>query len=204
VRRKNVDLVIKAYFRSGLHEADTSLVLVGQGPCGGRLRRQVAKLGLSDRVVVLDSVKNGEMPGVYALAEFAVLASQFDQWGMCIRKAFAAGRPAIVTKTCGVADELVVDGVNGFIVEPGNVEMLADRIALLGTDLALRERFAHNAWSAARYWTPHLFASNLIDLSDSDCTIAKGRCYPTSPASLIVQLLLLAALRPTFFPCPTR
>jgi glycosyltransferase involved in cell wall biosynthesis len=178
VRRKNVDLVIKAYFRSGLREADTSLVLVGQGPCGGRLRRQVAKLGLSDHVVILDSVKNGEMPGVYALAEFVVLASQFDQWGLCINEAFAARRPAIVTNTCGVADELVVDSVNGFIVEPGNVEMLADRIALLGTDLALRERFAHNAWSAARYWTPHLFASNLIDLSDS---ILRGSKHTLDP-----------------------
>jgi len=167
VRRKNVDLVIKAYFRSGLRETGTSLVLVGQGPCGARLRRLITELGLHDHVVILDSVKNGDMPAVYALSEFVVLASQFDQWGLCINEAFAAGRPAIVTKTCGVADELVMDGVNGFVVEPGNVEMLADRIGLLGTDLTLRERFARSAWSVARDWTPHLFASNLFDLSDS-------------------------------------
>ena len=56
--------------------------------------------------------------------------------------------------------ELVVDGVNGFIVEPGNVEVLADRIEVLGTDLALRGRLADNAWSAARYWTE--LKSNLV------------------------------------------
>jgi len=56
---------------------------------------------------------------------------------------------------------------HGFVVEPGNLEMLADSIALLSTDLALRERFARNASLAARHWTPHLFASNLIDLSHS-------------------------------------
>jgi hypothetical protein len=42
----------------------------------------------------------------------------------------------------------------------------------------LRERFAHNAWSAARYWTPHLFASNLIDLSDS---ILRGTKHTLDP-----------------------
>jgi hypothetical protein len=62
---------------------------------------------------------------------------------------------------------LVVDGVNGFIVEPGNVEVLADRIEVLSTDLSLRGRLADNAWSPASYWTPGLFASNLMDLSDS-------------------------------------
>ena len=174
VQRKNVDLVIEAFLRSGLPTAGMSLVLVGQGPCEGRLRQQIAQLGLNDHVVILDPVANIGMPGVYALAEFVVLASQFDQWGLCINEAFAAGRPAIVTKTCGVADELVVDGVNGFIVEPGNVDMLADRIEVLGTDLALRERFAHNAWLAVSCWTPRLFASNLIDLSDSILRDAKN------------------------------
>ncbi len=178
VWRKNVDLVIKAYFQSGLRGAGISLVLVGRGPCDARLRHLVTKLGLNDHVVTLDSVNNDEMPAVYALAEFVVLASQYDQWGLCINEAFAAGRPAIVTRTCGVADELVADGVNGFIVEPGDVQMLADRIALLGTDLAVRERFAHNAWSAARHWTPQLFASNLIELSDS---ILRGTKHTLDP-----------------------
>ncbi len=94
------------------------------------------------------------------------LASQFDQWGLCINEAFAAGKPAIVTRTWR-GDELVLDDINGFVVEPGDVATLAHRIRLLGTDTALRERFAHNAVSLIRNWTPLLFAENLIDLAES-------------------------------------
>jgi glycosyltransferase involved in cell wall biosynthesis len=174
VPRKNVDVVIEAYCRSGLHKLGQSLVLVGQGRCRDRLRQQVAQLGLSSHVVILDSVKNLDMPAVYALAEFAVLASQFDQWGLCISEAFAARCPAIVTRTCGVAGELVTDGINGFIVEPGDVQILAEKMVVLGSDPALRGRFAEKARSAADDWTPALFASNLIDLSISIVTHARN------------------------------
>jgi glycosyltransferase involved in cell wall biosynthesis len=105
-------------------------------------------------VVILDSVKNLDMPAVYALAEFAVLASQFDQWGLCISEAFAAKCPAIVTWTCGVAGELVADGIDGFIVEPGDVHILAERMVVLGSDVALRGRFAEKARSTTDDWTP--------------------------------------------------
>jgi glycosyltransferase involved in cell wall biosynthesis len=107
------------------------------------------------------------MPGLYALADFVVLASKFDQWGLCISEAFAAGTPAIVTHACGVANELVHDGVNGFIVEPDDESALAAKIMQLGTNSALRERFSANALSSARRWTPALFASNTIELAEA-------------------------------------
>jgi glycosyltransferase involved in cell wall biosynthesis len=178
VPRKNVDVVIEAYFQSGLYKIGRSLVLVGQGRCRDRLLQQVAQRGLNAHVVILDSIKNLDMPVVYALAEFAVLASKFDQWGLCINEAFAAGCPAIVTRTCGVAGELVADGINGFIVESGDVHALADRMKLLGSDPALRGRFAEKARTAADDWTPTLFASNLLDLSTSIVTDANNTLSP--------------------------
>ncbi|MEW6343858.1 MAG: glycosyltransferase family 4 protein [Pseudomonadota bacterium] len=167
VSRKNIDLLITAFFHSGLHAAGVSLVLVGQGPCKEQLLEQIDRLGLSRHVVILSSVPNPDMPGLYALADFVVLASKFDQWGLCINEAFAAGTPAIVTRTCGVAHELVHDGVNGFIVEPDDESALAMKIMQLGTNGTLRERFSVNALTSVRRWTPALFASNTIELAES-------------------------------------
>ncbi|MGF6243596.1 glycosyltransferase involved in cell wall biosynthesis [Paraburkholderia sp. GAS38] len=167
VARKNIDLLIAAFFQSGLHAVGVSLVLVGQGPCKDALLEQIDRLGLAKHVVILSSVPNQHMPGLYALADFIVLASQFDQWGLCVNEAFAAGTPAIVTHACGVANELVHDGVNGFIVEPGDESALAARITQLGNNSALRERFSANALTSVRRWTPALFASNTIELAES-------------------------------------
>ena len=58
------------------------------------------------------------------------------------------GLPAIGT-TVGAATEIISDGVDGFLIEPGNVESLADRLGLLSEtreiliqmSLAARERY---------------------------------------------------------------
>jgi glycosyltransferase involved in cell wall biosynthesis len=167
VKRKNIDLLIDAFTRSGVHAAGVSLVLVGQGPCEAEILRKIDRRGMGARIVVLNSVANQHMPSLYSLAEFVVLASAFDQWGLCVNEAFAAGRPAIVTRTCGVANELVLDGVNGFIVEPDDIPALADRIAQLAMNTPLRERFSGNAISTIQRWTPTLFATNVIELAES-------------------------------------
>ncbi|WP_322102607.1 glycosyltransferase family 4 protein [Paraburkholderia sp. J41] len=167
VARKNVDVLIDAWRQSGVHEHGVGLVLVGQGPLEAPLRERIAASGLASQVTILQSLANPEMPNLYALAEFVVLASEFDQWGLCVSEAFAAGCPAVVTRTCGVAGEVVIDGANGFVVEPRDVDTLARRIAELGGDSALRERFAANAQTTIRRWTPLLFASSALELAEA-------------------------------------
>lgn len=177
VDRKNIDLLVAAFYRSGLHTTGVSLVLVGQGPCKQQLLDQIDRLGVARHVVILSSVPNQHMAGLYALSDFVVLASKFDQWGLCINEAFAAAKPAIVTRTCGVANELVLDGVNGFIVEPDDEAALSARMLQLGGDAALCERFSANALSAVKRWTPLLFASNTLELAE----------LMTNPASRIQE-----------------
>lgn len=166
VARKNVDVVIHAFERSGLADHAIELVLIGQGNDEPMLRTLVSQLDLKNRVRFLDALPNAEMPAIYGLADFVVLASEFDQWGLCINEAFAASRTAIVTHTCGVARELVTHGVNGYVVEPGNAEMLAARMRTLALDDALRERLSARARLAVEQWKPSVFASNLMELAD--------------------------------------
>jgi len=162
VGRKNVDVFIDAYARAGLANRQVALVLVGQGRDEHALRRLVSRLS----VHFLDPLPNGEMPAVYGLADFAVLASEFDQWGLCINEAFAASRTAIVTHTCGVARELVMNDVNGYVIEPGNADVLAARMRTLALDDALREKLSARARLTVEQWKPSVFASNLMELAD--------------------------------------
>lgn len=165
VERKNVPVAIDAFAKSGLADEGVSLVLVGRGPLEPAIRAQIDTLGLSDRVRIFTEVVNRDMPVFYALSDFIVLASAFDQWGLCVNEAMASGRPAIVSETCGCANELVHDGVNGFVVRPGDVDQLTDKMKQLGTDRTLREWFAADAEKTISRWTPELFAENLLALA---------------------------------------
>src|SRR5262249_15347298 len=104
-------------------------------------------------------------PTFYALSRFVVLASEFDQWGLCVNEAMASGRPAIVSQSCGCANEVVHDGINGLLVPPGDVEQLAKKMRQLAEDDALCEQLARNAETTIRDWTPELFAENVLALA---------------------------------------
>ncbi|PMS37166.1 glycosyltransferase involved in cell wall biosynthesis [Trinickia symbiotica] len=166
VERKNVSVVVEAFARSTLAHGGTSLVIVGQGPLEDAIRKKIDELGVREHVTILKEVLNRDMPSLYALADFLVLASAFDQWGLCVNEAMACGCPAIVSETCGCANELVHDGINGFVVRPGHIQELTDRMKQLGEDSDLRQHFAAAALSTIRNWTPALFAKNVLALAD--------------------------------------
>ncbi|RDU99593.1 glycosyltransferase family 4 protein [Trinickia dinghuensis] len=165
VERKNVPLVIEAYARAGLADTGVSLMLIGAGPLEHAIREKIDALGLDGRVLIFTEIVNADMPVFYALSDFVVLASAFDQWGLCVNEAMASGRPAIVSDTCGCANELVLDGINGYVVRPGDVDQLARSMRRLNDDDALRTRFAANAESTISGWTPQLFAENVLALA---------------------------------------
>jgi glycogen synthase len=80
-------------------------------------------------------------------------------------EAFCRGRPVVATRVGGIVD-LVRDGENGLLVEPGDTEALADAIVLVLTDRALAERLAAGARPSAEPWlaTPDQYAERLRTL----------------------------------------
>lgn len=64
-------------------------------------------------------------PVFYALASAFVLPSSMEEWGLVVNEAMAAGLPVIVSKNAGCAENLVVEGRNGFTFDPQSAEELA-------------------------------------------------------------------------------
>jgi glycosyltransferase involved in cell wall biosynthesis len=82
---------------------------------------------------------------VWARAHFAVLASRGGEGvPMSLLEAAACGRPMVATDVPGSRD-IVVDGVTGLTAPLGDVPALADAMATLAGDAAMRERFGKAA-----------------------------------------------------------
>ena len=73
-------------------------------------------------------------------------ASSYDQFSIAAVEAMSAGLVPIVTKETGMS-RYVKNGVNGFVIEFGDVKRLAESLDLLTTDRKLREKLASNAQS---------------------------------------------------------
>ena len=76
-----------------------------------------------------------------AQATIYVLPSYAEGLPMGVLEAMAAGTPTIATTVGGIPDA-IEDEVTGFLVEPGDIQTLTERIAQLLADAELRSRFA--------------------------------------------------------------
>jgi glycosyltransferase involved in cell wall biosynthesis len=77
-------------------------------------------------------------------ADVFVLPSHAEGLPMAVLEGMAYGLPVLATRV-GAIPEVVTDGVEGFLIQPGDVEALADRMLRLARDLDLRRRMGRAA-----------------------------------------------------------
>jgi len=82
-----------------------------------------------------------DVPEVLSAMDIFVFPSHAEAFGLVLIEAMAAGLP-IVTSNCDGVLDVVEDGVNGFMLDPTDVDGIAEKIVLLAQDLQLRKRFA--------------------------------------------------------------
>jgi glycogen synthase len=131
---KGVDTFLRAAARVAATEPNTLFVVAGEGPEFGRLLVLAAHLGVSDRVLFLGKVTEEERLTLLASASVFVLPSVVEPFGIAAAEAMAAGIPAIVSKTSGIAE--ITDSV--FTVDFWDIDEFASRISELLAYPALR------------------------------------------------------------------
>ena len=110
------------------------LVIVGEGYLQDELVKQVDRLGLGDRVLFTGFQM--DVSEIIATFDVAVLPSFFEGMGRVILEAMAMAKPVVASRVGGIPD-LVEDGRNGFLVQPGDVKALAATIKRLLIDKEL-------------------------------------------------------------------
>jgi glycosyltransferase involved in cell wall biosynthesis len=135
VDRKNILGLIRAYkryvdnVRKPLVAWD--LVVCGNGPQLEAIRGEVSRSSLDGRVHLPGFVTYSEMPAWYGMAGAFVHPALQEQWGLVVNEACASGLPVIVSKTVGASHDLVVDRGNGFLIDPADIDDIAEKLSLL-------------------------------------------------------------------------
>jgi glycosyltransferase involved in cell wall biosynthesis len=141
--RKRLDLVIEAL---ALLPLDYYLhVAGGRFSTRAPYAAQAAQLGVADRVEFLDTVTNPA--ALYQGADVFVLPSDYETWGLVCMEALACGVPVVMTRV-GCADEVIVAGETGAVVEP-DAGSIAAAIRALTADAASLATIRHHARAMA-------------------------------------------------------
>ncbi len=139
---------------AGVETDGLYMVFAGEGPLRRELEVRVRKLRVTDRVRFLGFVNQNDLPRVYVAADWLVLPSESEPFGLIVNEAFACGRPAIVSEACGAVGDLVVDGVTGFVVPVGDTVALTHRLRTLAFDPELRQAMGEKARARIVEWGP--------------------------------------------------
>lgn len=103
-------------------------VLVGDGELRAPAERRIREAGLEDRVRLVGWRR--DIPELMRCLDVFVLTSLWEGLPRVYLEARASGVPVVGTRVDG-AVEVIQDGINGYLVEPGDVHGLADRVLYL-------------------------------------------------------------------------
>jgi glycosyltransferase involved in cell wall biosynthesis len=136
-RLKRLDLAIDAMQRV---KSGARLKIAGSGPLLDELKKQIAGLGVQDRVELLGFVSADELIDLYAGCRAAYYAPLNEDYGYVTVEAFLSGKPVVTTTDAGGPLEFVTHGQSGVVAEP-EPEAIADAIDALWqlTEPRLRE-----------------------------------------------------------------
>jgi glycosyltransferase involved in cell wall biosynthesis len=124
---KNIELVIQAVFLLKQKGLILKLIIIGDGEEKKNLVSQCKKLGLTENVIFTGMIDRELLISYYSRALCVVFPSIDEPFGIVPIEAQAAWTPVIVTRSGGPM-ESVIEGVSGFLVQPGSLDELVEKL----------------------------------------------------------------------------
>jgi glycosyltransferase involved in cell wall biosynthesis len=144
-QRKGVFDIIEA--ARLIRTENVKISLYGDGDIES-VRTLIVANGVEDKVQVRGWIEGSEKERVLRAADVLILPSYNEGFPVSILEAMARGMPVLATNVGGVA-EAVEDGVNGYLITPGECEKLAERIERLALSSGLRRRMGRSGHALA-------------------------------------------------------
>lgn len=132
------------YLLSALENTNYRCVLVGGGPDKEEFIEMAKESGIIDRIKFVGEKPFSEVKEFYKSASVFVLPTLAEGFPMVIPEAMSFGLPIVSTNVSGIA-EVVINGYNGFIVNPKDVLALRESISIIMNDPKLRNQFGENS-----------------------------------------------------------
>lgn len=115
----------------------TRFLLVGDGELRPEVEELIGRFKLKEKVILTGWRR--DVPEIMQIIDVLVLTSLWEGLPIVFAEAMASGKPVVATAVDG-AKEAIIEGVNGFLVEPHNIEKFAERVIKLIRDRNLAQR----------------------------------------------------------------
>ena len=149
-----IEYLIKAFELVLAKKRDVELHIYGEGPLQQKLTEYISSHNLHRNVFLMGAKEHSQLPPIYNQFHLFVMPTLREEaFGVAAIEAQACGIPVIASNTGGIP-EAVMNGKTGILVEPGNINQIADAIETLLHNQELRTRMSKSAveWSRNFDW----------------------------------------------------
>ena len=150
IKRKGLSTLLKAFAAVTVKNSHCQLVIAGEGECKSDV---LAAAQHADNIAYCGHLDGAALLEQYALADVFVFPAFDEPWGLVINEAMAASLPVIVGEDVGCTDDLVKQGVNGFLIPTDDYIELSDKMLKLADDSALRKEMGQASRKIITNWT---------------------------------------------------
>lgn len=147
--QKRLDRLIPLAEKLQEYSIPVHIQIAGVGTYCEQLKQEVIECGLNKNIEFVGLVEHDQIYSFWQKQDICINLSDFEGHSISQVEAMASGAVPIVTATSGTEDD-ICDGVNGFIVEIGNIDEMALRIMELYMDQDRLKEMKINAVKSVR------------------------------------------------------
>jgi len=130
---KNIDVIVDAFAIVVKTIPSAQLIIVGDGPMRSHLFEKINKLDIQKNIHLKGNISDKQKFKLIQESNVLLNPSLIEGFGIVVLEGFAAGKPVLVSDSKPLSD-LVVDKVDGFVLESGNPKIWAEKIIEVFTD----------------------------------------------------------------------
>jgi len=160
---KSADHLLQAFVLIKGKIPNLKLIIIGDGDYRKHLESFSQELGIADDVHFTGFIDENEKVKLLQQVWFMVNTSSKEGWGLTVVESNACGTTVLGSNVPGLRDAIKA-GETGLLFEYGNITELTEKILLLVSDTALRERLAQNALAFSRTFDWSVVAKHVVEL----------------------------------------
>jgi glycosyltransferase involved in cell wall biosynthesis len=143
-RKKGVNFLVESFRQMKAKKLSLRLLLVGDGEVRKELETEIIRTGMENDILLMGALPYAQVSEIYALSDIFVLPSLMEGMGRVIIEAMSSGLAVIGSRVGGIND-LIQDGKDGILFQPGSVDDLTRCLNLLIGDEELRLKLGAEA-----------------------------------------------------------
>ncbi|MCC8996103.1 MAG: glycosyltransferase family 4 protein [Nitrosomonas sp.] len=162
--RKGFDLLVLAVAcLDKVVKKKCKFIIVGDGLSRKEIEMMINENKLVDTFHLTGSQSYEQIKNWYLSADVAIITTRADYRSLVGFEAISCGLPIIASVHDGASNEIVVEGCNGFIIDPSDITTLAEKITWFANNSTRIEEFGRYSLRRAKLFTPAIAAKNLYE-----------------------------------------